>query len=152
MKRGGPLRRTPLARGASELKRTRLAPVSQKGRAKIEAAAALVRREGKAFHDAIVGEACVACGRTAWEARAAGTRHQAHHAISQQRLRRLGLERLAWAPELALCLCEEPCHRRHTDAVARLRRGMIPESRRALLEAWCASHGLLDALSRELPE
>ena len=94
----------------------------------------------RAFHDAAVKKACVVCGRTDREARAGVrvvifgkavqtvTHLQAHHALSRQRLRRLGLEHLFWDPRNAVAVCEDPCHRRHTSALDRIPLAALPQA------------------------
>lgn len=120
MKRTELKRRTPLER------KSQLRPISEKQAAKRADARAAVAEHGGEFHAAIHGERCVVCKKTAAEARAAGTRHQAHHAIRQEVLRRLGLESELWNPKLAVCVCEEPCHRRHTERHQRIRWVALP--------------------------
>lgn len=129
------------------LRRTRLNPISEKQRAKKAEAAARVAEEGAAFRAAIFGLSCVVCGSTAGEARRAGTRHQAHHAISQQRLRKLGLDDWLWDPRLAVCVCEEPCHRRHTSARSRIRRMDLPPA----VFDFASEHGIFHVIEREYP-
>jgi hypothetical protein len=104
----------------------RMSPISEKGRDARARAAEQVSREGKAFHDAIRGLRCVVCGRTAAEAREDGTRHQAHHAIRKEVLKRLGLTMHLWSPNLAVCVCEEPCHGQHTRRSKRILRAVLP--------------------------
>lgn len=64
MKRGGPLKRTPLQRGSSTLKRTRLSPVSAKQRQRVDdrrgtVAEALARdRQRCRLLDMLVGHRC----------------------------------------------------------------------------------------------
>jgi hypothetical protein len=97
------------------------------------------------------------CGRTDDEARrgAAGsadgelvttvTHLQAHHVLSRQRLRRRGLEHLVWDPANGAPACEDPCHRRHTTALRRIRLGELPPE----AVEFARRHGLEDALERE---
>lgn len=106
-------------------------------------------REGAgAFRAAIRGERCVVCDRTYDEAlKLTGYGHQAHHAIRQQVLRRLGLERLLWEPGNAVATCEEPCHRRHTSRQRRIARSALP----ARVLEFVGAHGLEVELEREYP-
>lgn len=116
MKRSAPLRR-----------RSRLRPVSAKGAARKAAARAQAKDEAGAFKAATSGLPCVECGRDeqeAWEETGHG--HQAHHVVRQEVLKRLGLERHLWDPELAVAACEEPCHRRHTSRHARISWRKLP--------------------------
>jgi hypothetical protein len=112
----------------------------------------------RAFHDAALRhKACVVCGRTDREARrgapaAVGptaistvTHLQAHHALSRQRLRRNGLEHLFWDPRNAVPACEDPCHRWHTTAKARIQLAALPPEALEFAE----EVGLLHALERE---
>lgn len=86
-----------------------------------------------AFHAAVVFEPCVMCGDE-WD------HHEAHHAVEAQVLRRicrtLGLsdaETLAvvYDPAFGVALCgpgtPNRCHERHTSAVARVPRHLLPE-------------------------
>ena len=94
----------------------------------------------RAFHQAAVKGACVVCGRTDRQARAGArvrvggevvetvTHLQAHHGLSRQRLRRHGLEHLYWDPRNSIPACEEPCHRRHTLALARIPLAALPQA------------------------
>jgi hypothetical protein len=142
------VKRSPIER-KTELKRTtRLKPASDKQRRKVELAKVQVEVEGKAFFDQIKGERCVVCGKTAAEAREAGTRHQAHHAISQERLKKLGLHRFLWDKRDAVCVCEEPCHRRHTSAMRRIKREELPSR----VEEFVRELGLEHLLEREYGE
>lgn len=139
------MKRTELKR-TSTLKRGRLKPISDKKRAQKKDDAARVEAEGSAFHAAIKGERCVVCGRTndeAWQATGYG--HQAHHALPQRVLKRLGLRHLLWDPRNAVCCCTEPCHRRHTDGHAKIPYEALPA--RALV--FCGQFGLLVELRRE---
>jgi hypothetical protein len=69
---------------------------------------------------------CALCGRTKQDAFRVGTRLQAHHGIPKSLLRRRGLEEHVWRTELAVALCEEPCHRRVTDGRAKFYRHWLP--------------------------
>ncbi len=116
MRRGRPLRR-----------RTPLKQQSDRQSVAVAQERALVEKEGLAFRQAIRGERCVVCGRSEREAyEETGLGHQAHHVIRQEVLRRLSLDRHLWAPRAAVCVCEEPCHRRHTSRMARIRRSQLP--------------------------
>jgi hypothetical protein len=146
VKRSPLRRRTPL-RGATDLKRSRLKPISDKRAERREADLLQLQREGKAFRDAIKGQRCIVCGRSeseAWAATWQGV--EAHHAIPQQRLRRLGRKELLWAPQLALCVCVV-CHAPHTSRKARIPRARLPEP----LIAFCREHGLERELDLEYP-
>jgi predicted HNH restriction endonuclease len=135
------VKRSPLIR------RTRLKPVSDKRAARLEADRGQVEREGGAFRAAIKGKVCVICGRSERESYAAtGFGHQAHHGLSQQLLRRLGLQELLWAPQLAVCVCVS-CHAAHTSRKARIARERLPEP----LTAFCREHGLERWLELEYP-
>lgn len=158
LERKTPLRRTPLqaSKEAVEfgtgpyqptLKRTRLKALSEKGRRQRDADAAQVRDEGTAFHDAIRGLRCVVCGRTASEARLAGTWHQSHHVVRQEVMRRLGLREQLWCPDAAVCCCEQPCHAEHTSRKRRIPYSALP----ARAVAFAKRHGLLNELEREYP-
>ena len=148
MKRSGPLRRkTPLkaSTGLSQ-RRSRLKPVSDKKQAVRAADAERVAQEGAAFHAAIKGERCVVCGRSKYEAwRETGYGHHSHHAIRQEVLRRLGLRHLLWDTGLAVCVCEEPCHRQHTTRHRRIRLAELPDR----CHQFAARHGLEDELAKE---
>lgn len=155
LERKTPLRRTGFAPYPPEygtgpykppLKRTRLRALSEKGRRQRDADTAQVKAEGAAFHAAIRGQRCVKCGRTSQEARAAGTRHQAHHVLRQEVLKRLGLREALWDPDSAVCCCE-PCHSAHTSRKERIPYEALPA--RAI--AFAKRHGLLDELDREYP-
>lgn len=137
----------PFKKPRKPMKRTRLKPISEKGREARAAAARQVGQEGKAFHDAIRGLPCVVCRRTAKEALDAGTRHQAHHAIRQEVLKRMGLRASLWSPNLAVCVCEEPCHGRHTRRVKRIPLAAIPKNVRQYVKLL----GLDDELAKEYP-
>jgi hypothetical protein len=149
VKRSAPLeRRTPL-RAKEALRRfKRIGPVSEKQRRRREARARQRAAEGRAFRLAIVGRVCIVCGRDEWDAFAAtGHGHQSHHGIRQQVLRRLGVDALMFAPRLAICVCEEPCHRQHTTRKRRILRAELP----ADFVRWCEENGLVRELEREYP-
>lgn len=149
VKRGKPLqRRTPLKQGDSQLKRTELAPIGAKGRASRARDNAQVKVEGSAFRAAISGERCAQCGCTeqeAWDED--GAPLQAHHAVTQQRLRRLGLNHLLWDPRNAVPLCASD-HARHTSRHAPVAFERLP----ARTVQFATENGLLDALLREHPK
>jgi hypothetical protein len=128
------VRRTPLRRGR-RIRRREPEPISLEERA----------LAGE-FHRHTVCRPCVVCGRTQREARAAMTRITAHHAISQQALRRLGLP--LWDPRLGVPVCWEPCHRRHTSRHTPIRRSQLPPE--AL--DFAREHGLEYVIEREYPE
>ena len=88
------------------------------------------------------------CGRSeqeAWDATGYGV--EAHHAVPQQVLRRIGFEAYLWDSRNAVCLCVEPCHRRHTSRLARVPFERLPGR---VLE-FAGELGLTDALLREHP-
>lgn len=129
-------------------RKTRIAPISARQRAKKAVRAAQVAAEGQNFRAAIAGRNCIVCGRS--EAKAyeeTGEGHQAHHGIRQEVLKRLHLESLLWSRGNALCVCEEPCHRRHTLRYQRILRLQLPAS----FVAWAETHGLTVELEREYP-
>lgn len=137
------MRRSPLKR------RTRL-------RAKVPEPMAPEEREAaRLFRHAVVhGKVCVVCGRMEPECRRGSpgrggvvtvTRLHAHHVVSKQRLRRLGLERLYWDPRNGVAACDDPCHRRHTNARRRIRLAELPPT--AL--DFAREHGLMYDLERE---
>jgi hypothetical protein len=154
VKRGGPLRRkTPLKAKPwkrkvpaeyepfheagtgifgpprKPMKRSRLNPISAKKRAERKSDALRVKAGGLAFAEAIVGKRCVVCGRTAKEAFVAtGCGHQAHHGVAQSWLRRHGMRALLWDVRNSVCVCEEPCHRQHTDGAKRIPIMALPDS------------------------
>jgi hypothetical protein len=154
VKPGKPLQRrtplkakTPLAQGDSQLKRTELAPIGAKGRASRARDNAQVKVEGSAFRAAISGERCAQCGCTeqeAWDED--GAPLQAHHAVPQQRLKRLGLHALLWDPRNAVALCASD-HMRHTSRHAVVAFERLP----VCTVQFATEHGLLDALLREHP-
>lgn len=148
MKRGGPLKRSPLASSSSLSRTGKLAGVSAKGRARKQAEAKQVSAEGAAFRAAFRGLRCVMCGRTENEAyEQTGFGHEAHHPIRQQVLRRLGREDLRFSTAWATPLCEEPCHRQHTS-----RKKRVPfELLRSETIAFAAEHGLFETLLKEHP-
>lgn len=150
MRRGRALRRrTPLKTGDGEMKRSSLKPISDKRRERDAVAAAAAREHGGPFRAIIHGERCVVCNRTEAEAyEETGWGHQAHHAIRQEVLNRLGLEHLLWFPDNAVCVCEEPCHRQHSQRQRRILRSQLP----ARVMRFVAVHGLEVALEREYPE
>lgn len=99
-----------------------------------------------AFHASIKGQRCVVCKKTESEAyRGSGMGHQAHHAIRQQVLRRMGLD--LWDRRLAVCVCEEPCHRRHTSRRERILSRWLP----AAVFEFVGEHSLEMELEREYP-
>lgn len=128
MKPGRPLRRRkPLQARAGIRKTSRLNPVSEKQRAKLDAAGEAARRDGGAFRAAIKGERCIVCGRSEREAyEQTGWGHEAHHGIPRATLKRLGLLELLWEPGNAVATCQEPCHRRHTQRYRRICRRELP--------------------------
>lgn len=128
MRPGRPLRRRKPLQARAEIRKTsRLRPVSEKQRAKLDAAGEAVRRGGRTFREAIKGERCIVCGRTEREAYdLTGWGHEAHHAIAKATLKRLGLLELLWDPGNAAAVCVEPCHRRHTQRYRPIRRGSLP--------------------------
>ena len=133
------MRRTPLKR------KSRLKPISDKRLARRAAEREQAAREGKAFRDAIKGQRCVVCGRTERESYVfSGRGHEAHHGLPQQRLRRLGLQEVLWAPQLAVCVCVS-CHAAHTSRKARIPVQSLPKP----LVAFAAEHGLAAELDRE---
>lgn len=145
------MKRTPLTRKTRLRARRRPAPGPVSPEAAAEKAELRARQE--AFKRAVDGLRCVVCGKTRAEAyRATGYGHQAHHAVRQEVLKRLGLLDRLWDTDNALCLCEEPCHRRHTSRHARITRAQIGATRWRDLTIWAGSHGLLPALEREYPE
>jgi hypothetical protein len=127
------VRRTPLKRGG-RLRRRERSPISVEERA---AAAD--------FHAHTVCRPCVVCGRTPKEAREAGTRMTAHHAVKQQTLRRLGLP--LWDTRLGVPVCWEPCHRRHTSRHNPIRRSQLPPE----VTDFAREHGLEHVLERDYP-
>lgn len=143
-----PLRaKTPLKSGG-ELKHAPLGPVSKKGREKRLRDAEQARVEGAAFRAAIHGQRCVMCGRTEQEAYdVTGYSLQSHHPVRQQVLERLGRVDIRFAPELAVPLCEEPCHRRHTSRKQRVPFEKLP----VRVVEFCNAQGLADELLREHP-
>jgi hypothetical protein len=99
-----------------------------------------------AFRQSIRGQRCVRCRRDEHEAFAeTGFGHEAHHGLRQAVLRDLGLD--AWDVRLAVPVCVEPCHRRHTQRYERLRRSMLP----APLLEFVREHQLDVELGREYP-
>jgi hypothetical protein len=160
LRRKAPLeRRAPLSPSALDRRevqgtgpfakpRKRLRPLSEKKRAERAADAAQAEAEGKAFRAAIKGLRCAVCGRTEAEAYAeTGLGHEAHHVVRKEVLKRLGLRALLWAPEAAVCLCEEPCHRQHTTRKRRVLRAELP----AAALSWAAAWGLADEVALEYP-
>lgn len=130
------------------LRRRSLRPVSERQLLRQSLQQRAEREGAGAFRAAIRGERCVVCDRTSAEAlKATGFGHQAHHAIRQQVLRRLGLELLLWAPGNAVATCEEPCHRRHTNRQRRIPRSALP----ARVFEFVGAHGLEVELEREYP-
>lgn len=109
-------------------------------------------REMAAFKQSIAGKRCVVCGKSEREAMewarenlgyALG--HQAHHAIRQQVLRRLGLP--LWDRRAAVPVCEEPCHRQHTSRKRRIKRAELP----ADVSEFVTEYGLQVEFEREYP-
>lgn len=103
------------------------------------------------FKAAISGLPCVICGASEREARERTMAelgyplgHEAHHAIKQQTLRKLGVP--VWDPRLAIPLCTDPCHRRVTSRKRPLRREEVPAEALAFVQEF----GLELALEREL--
>lgn len=140
-------RRKPLKSG-KQMKRSPLKKVSKKQQAQRAEASMQARSEGAAFHRQIAGERCAVCARTETAARkATGLGHQAHHAIRKEVLKRLGLEEHLWDPANAVCLCEEPCHRRHTSRKRRVERAELPQR----VFRFVSQLGLETELDREYP-
>lgn len=107
-----------------------------------------VKEEGAEFVAAIAGLKCVVCGRSDKEARRkTGYGHHAHHGIPQEVLKRSGRREYLWEPMNAVCVCEEPCHRQHTDRVKRIPRAALPPS----VEEFAEGLGLMAAFEREYP-
>lgn len=77
----------------------------------------LVMQGGALFREATLGESCVVCGTLDGV--------QSHHAVSKQRLRRLGLVRYMWCPLNAVPLCKRD-HERETTAHRRVTRVELP--------------------------
>jgi hypothetical protein len=88
---------------------------------------------------------CVVCGKDKREARAAGTRLQAHHVLSQQALKRRGLHELLWDPRNGVPTCEYPCHSNHTSAYRRIPRAVLPPN----AEEFAAELGLQHILEAQ---
>lgn len=149
LERRKPLRRSPLKRATSTLKRTRVNPISAKKRKERAADASQAAKEGAAFRRAIENHRCVVCGNNAAEAYAAsGYGHEAHHGIPKSVLKRRGLKHLLWSPSNAICVCAEPCHRQHTQRVKTIPFHRLPFA----VYAFAQEHDLLRELEREYPE
>ena len=128
------MRRTPLKRGR-RIRRREREPISPEEQAL-----------AGAFHAHTVCRPCVVCGRSPREARAAGTRITAHHALKQQTLRRLGLP--LWDTRLGVPVCWEPCHRRHESRKRPIHLAEVPPE---VLE-FARVHGLEWMVERDYPE
>lgn len=72
---------------------------------------------GALFKEAVQGEPCVVCG-TYFDV-------QAHHGVSAQRLKRLGLVKYLWHPGNAVPVCKRD-HERETTAHRRITRAELP--------------------------
>lgn len=132
----------------SLLRRTPLRAFSAKRRRRRQVEQRLVAHLGFAFRESIVGLACVVCGRHEMEAVVeTGYGHQAHHGLSKKALKKAGLGHLIWDVRNAVCVCEEPCHRRHTDGVAPIRFELLPVS----VVRFAAEVGMSMRLEREYP-
>lgn len=122
---------------------------------KVRPPAKIAREELRAmaaFKAAIGGMRCVVCGKTEREALEWSRNElgyalglQAHHGIRQQVLRRLGLP--LWDERLAVPVCEEPCHRRHSQRRERIPRAALP----ARLLDFVQEFGLGLELEKEYP-
>jgi hypothetical protein len=104
------------------------------------------------FRNAIFGKRCVVCGANDREARWRNRQEhgleaglQAHHAIRQQVLRKLGLP--VWDVRLAVPVCEEPCHRQHTSRKRRIKEAELPDE----VISFVLEHGLQLELEKEYP-
>jgi hypothetical protein len=134
-------RRTPLARGDSELKRTPLARgeaglkrSTLKARPRVKRSAEETRLAER-FHTLVCrGARCAGCGR--------GGRLEAHHAVGRRFLKRYARERgwdtqralrLVWDPLLGVPVCPD-CHQNHERAARKLPRGVISPAAMALIE------------------
>jgi hypothetical protein len=136
LKSGKPLAQgSPLAR-TGKLKKTR-------------ARAHGTAEERMNFKLSTLEENCVLCGK--WEGQAwieTGRGHEAHHAISQQALKRRGLHAHLWDPRNAVALCSEPCHRRVTSRKRPLFWHELPDAAKDFADAL----GLLGYLERRYPQ
>ncbi len=68
---------------------------------------------------------------------------QAHHVITQQQLRKLGLDVLLWDPANGAAVCERH-HRRHHNRREPIAKLSLPKRCRD----FCVRHGLTDVLDR----
>lgn len=149
MKRGGPLKRgKQLSHSKPLSSRAYFKPISDAQRKRVAEQRGTAEAR-LAFRMEIQGEACVVCGRTEAQAiLATGYGHQAHHGIRQEVLKRLHLHAYLWDVRNAVCVCEEPCHRRHTSRLERIRRSELPYR----VVEFAQSLGLKEALFREYPD
>lgn len=90
------------------------------------------------FHaEARFQRVCAVCG-------SAGA-FDAHHAVSKQRLKKLGLRHLIYDPRNALRLCDR-CHERYTNRVMKIQTSLLTEQNICFI--WqvlkVAGHNLLD--------
>lgn len=105
-------------------------------------------REGEAavawWRRVAVGRKCAVCRRR--------REIQGHHVVRQQHLRakaqELGIDpaKLLWDPRSGMALCRR-CHERHTNAVARVPRDLVP----AAAEDFVREYGLEWRLERDYP-
>lgn len=155
MKRSGPLRRTTplkakkaLERGEALLRRT---PLRSKPKPQVSERE---RRAMEQFGVVSPRECCAVCGRTKIEAWAAGTKLEAHHVISKQKLkqvcsaRALDVVEVVWDRRNRMCLCGQPCHADHTTAKRRVRRSKLT----ATHYEFAAEYGLTYVIEREYPD
>jgi hypothetical protein len=68
---------------------------------------------------------------------------QAHHAITQQQLRRAGLDAYLWDPDVGAALCERH-HRRHHSRREPVRLAALPER----VFRFATRHGLVHVIER----
>jgi hypothetical protein len=148
MKRGGPLRRkTPLKPGKPLERRTRLrAKPKEPMSVEEKLAAALFGRADR-------HSACVVCGATKWKAWQKGTKLEAHHVVSKQKLKEIiktrGLDKttVLWDTRNRLWVCGRPCHENHTTRFRPIPFSKVPRS--ALVFA--AEYGLTYVIERDYP-
>lgn len=81
------------------------------------------------------GAKCVVCGKTERTLRAEGSRLQSHHVLPKGSMKRYGHADKIWSPENGMAVCSRD-HERHSQAVARIPRRLIPEA------AWAFAEGL----------
>lgn len=98
-------------------------------------------RARRRFHDIVTAHGCVMCKAfppTIDLSREPETRYvQAHHVLTQQRLRNAGLDAHLWDPRNGIALCEYH-HARHHNFTERVTRDMV-----AGTEGFATEHGLM---------